>query len=415
MRRAAFWLGLALVLVSGGISHGSGSTSWSLFGERDFKPSLGEPAIRVIVRALELDGDERAVVEDLHEAHVRRVYQEGGEVRRRCVELIEEAQLTGKGKGLEEVQEIQDTWRDRRERLDEEFLQELRLILTAEQEQRWAVVERELRRMEEMARGRMSGEGVDVIGLVDAAGVDVADGSEAAKVLERYARSIDGALRARAAYFEDHPMGEVRPLVESDPGEALRIFERARTLRMEVRDTNRRYVEEVASALGGEDGEKVRTAWVDRVAGYGAKRESIADNAIKGAKGLGSLSPEQVRTLEGIEERYAEERAEWTADYAEAVMEVEEDTIPQQLERALAGDGAPEELYQRGMQEWETERARIPELARVWRERLELDRRVRREVDGVLTEAQRGEMPLLVEYVMMSYGEVFGTDTFFSY
>ena len=412
MRMRAAMTAILGALTLAAASHGQGTTSWSMFSSEDFRPEIDEADIAVIVTALELGEDEREMVADLHEAHIARVYTEGGAVRSECTELIERVQLLGRGEGLERVNELRREWGERREALDEEFLDELRLILTSEQEQRWSIVERELRRMDEIGGGRMAGESVDVIMFAQKAGVDI-EGGQVASILDRYARAMDSALRSRASFFEDNPREEVSELLETDPERAARIFERARAARMEVRDLNRRYIGEVASAVGGDTAEELMEMYYERCAGWSINRASVAGKAIDGAKNIEGLTPKQIAELDKIEERYEQKKIEWIERYAKVLFDVEEGTTPIALERALQGMPSDERPYQGDMQEWETERARLAPLARIWEDRLDLERRTRREVEKMLTIAQQNKMPLLIDQASMSYGQVYGTESYF--
>ena len=47
-----------------------------------------------------------------------------------------------------------------------EFIEDLRVLLTKEQEARWPLVERELSRLKKMADGRIAGEKGDVVRMV---------------------------------------------------------------------------------------------------------------------------------------------------------------------------------------------------------------------------------------------------------
>jgi hypothetical protein len=385
------------------------TTMWSLFSPGDFRPAIGPSKIKVIIRALDLNEAESAVVADLHAAHVQRVRDEGTAVRNECVEIIERTQLLGTGEGLDTLLEAETKWRERRKDLDDEFLQELRLILTAEQEQSWSIVERELRRMDQLPRGRMAGESIDVIALVDGADIEITDALS--KTLDRYARAMDASLRARASFFEEHSASEVESLLTTDPEQARRIFERARKHRMDVRDINRRFMDALHQHLDPEDAKALREAFVKQVSGRVATEESITDRAIAGAKGLTTLSDDQKRRLTEIEERYATERMAWTDRYVDGLMEIEEETVPLRLALALRGESpdAANDDFSGAMSERQTERTRIDELATLWEQRLKLDRRTRRDVEAILTGAQRTDMPLLMNTVRMISGQVYAS------
>lgn len=404
MRALIHLCSIVLVLVSARSAEAQGSTSYGLFGDADFRPAIGTAQMAVIVRALGLDEGEAALAGDLHDALGARVRREGAEIRREIVELIEEAQLLGRADHVDELYEIRDEWGKRKDRFDQDFFDELKLILSDEQLSRWSIVERELRRMELIWRGRMAGESVDLTLLVENEGVPMTDGLVG--VLERYAEAMDNALRARVSFFEDHPQSEQRELLERDPEKAARQFERARSAREAVRDVNARFVPLVAQAMGPEAGADLRAAWIKSVTNT-AHHASTAQEAIDGAQGLRSLTEQQATMLELINERYEEEFAAWLEKYAAVVMEVESEAVPFPIQRAIGAMPARDPERDPRIREV-NERSQVPELERIWRARLNLDRATRREVQALLTPEQRERMPLLIRHLTIGTGEVYG-------
>ncbi|MEM1422889.1 MAG: hypothetical protein AAGH64_02690 [Planctomycetota bacterium] len=391
---------LALLLTP--LAFGQMSGSYGLFSREDFRPAIGEAQMAIIARALGLDERDRAFALELHGLHVDRVLEEGGEVRRRAVEIVEEAQLSGRGEMVQQVTAVRAEWSERRDALDKEFLEELRVVLQGDEDGRWRIVERELRRMEQIGAGRMAGEAIDLTLLAEAEGVEMTD--DVVSVLERYAGAMDTALRARSAYYENNPPSEYSALVGTDPDRAKRMFERMRRAREGVRDVNRAFIDPLASAAGAEIGARLREAFIGSVTSSANLSDSIAQRAIDGAGSLRNLDDDQARAIEEIRDDFNRQNAAWLEEYAEVLMEVEGETLPDDLLIAL-GEMTPREDDDYFMR---NSRERIPALRKIWRERLELDRSVRERVYAVLTTSQADRMPLLVSRLTIRSGNIFG-------
>ena len=378
------------------------STAWGLFGPQDFKPAIGPADMAVIVRSLQLDDAAQKLINELYDFHATRVLEEGGSVRREAVEIIEETQLSGRAERIEELREIDRAWQKRRKALDDEFLEELKVILDKKQLARWPIVERELYRMDKIYAGRMAGEGIDLTLLAENEGVEMNEATE--QLLLSYAIAMDRALRAREAFFEEHPASKYSEQQETDPARAARRFEEMRDARMAVRDVNLDFIARLATAAGPEVGGAILRAFNESVASSGIDRESIPERAIEGALDLDDLTDEQRKALEAIQADYEEQHHAWLAEYAAVIVKVEEETRPDPLLLAL-GEIVEEEEPSPYMQ---NQRNKIPELTRMFEKRLRLDRAIRRSVESVLTLEQENRMPLLIQYLTIRNGDVFG-------
>jgi hypothetical protein len=366
--------------------------SWSSFSGRSFSPTFTRGDIGAVVRVLGLDEAEATVVQDLHEAYAARVRDEGRAVRREVAGLIEEAELMSRSEVAREVQGLRDEWEERRVALEGEFLEELRLTLTREQDVRWPLVERELRRIHELPAGRMRGESVDVIRLAEVAGVE-AEGAVAA-ALDRYSRALDGLLRTRAKELERNTMEEVLTLIETDARAAKRAFEGVRDARVEIRDLNLEAVREVVAAAPPEAGERLWWSYLEQTLSR-VVTETVAERMLANAAKVPSLTDAQIDRLASIRERYEASRWEWMDRMRGVVFEIEEEAVPEAI--AVALGEAPTRVRP------ESEPGPTPEwlegsaFRKAWTDRLRMDRALRGELESLLTEAQWVELPVSID------------------
>lgn len=395
-------LGLALKALAGGM------TSWSIFSEADFRPQIVENDIRVIIGALRLTDEEADVVRDLHTAHINRVRDEGALVKAECLDLIERTQMLGDGEPLKEVLAKRDAWSARREALDKEFLDELRLILSAEQEARWSIVERELRRMRGIPEGRMLGESIDAIAFV--AEDDAEHTPEIDDVLERYARDIDVAIRARSESLAEAEEKKIQDLLATDPQECARLFERIRADRIRVRDLTRKAIDDAAGRLDPERGAALRKRYIESLAAPLRLDESFTMQVLSAGADLESLSESQRARVKAATDGYLAARDAWIARYIETAMDIEEIAVPASLQRALRGE--PSESRGYSMMESTSERTELDPLRKAWEERIGFEKRFRDEALAILTPEQRTKLPLLIGTVSMRFGDLYGTDDY---
>ncbi len=384
---------------------GGGWTSWGMFTEADFRPQIDDNDLRIIVKALELSDEERDIVRDLHAAHIGRVRDEGAAVKAECLDLIERTQMLGDGAPIEEVRARREKWTARREEMDTEFLADLRLVLSAEQEARWSIVERELRRMRGMPDGRMLGESIDPIEFIT--DEEAAQSPEIATILDRYAREVDSALRTREDAVADAEAAGMRELFATDPQKVSRLFEKVRSARIRVRDLNRRAIEDVAARLGPEGSAQLRTRWRDTLAGPLSLDESFAMQILTSAAELGSLTESQRSRITAATDAYIAMRDRWIGDYLKTAMEVEETSIPEELQVALEGG----ELNTNGrtMSQTKSERSRLEPLHKAWENRVDFEKRARAEAYAVLTPEQRLGLPLMIENAKIRFGDLYAT------
>src|SRR6516162_1187346 len=127
------------------------------------------------------------------------------------------------------------------------FLSDLKSLLTREQEARWPIVERELRRLKTIGTGRLAGESLDLNRLTEDALGEPPTG-ELGEMLNRYCEEIDHALAAREEFLtaKNKDFSEAET---ADPQAALKIWNEAQRVRGNVRDINDRYARMIAEKL----------------------------------------------------------------------------------------------------------------------------------------------------------------------
>lgn len=406
MRTLGILAGLVLTTVAFGAT-----AYFGLLSAPEFQPGLSRTQLSVIARALQLSSEEQKVVEDLHEAHAASILEASADIRTSMEDAAERAEMLGDGSLAERLWNESEQWRERKLEMDKAFLQELRLVLNAEQEARWALVERELRRIESMPRGRMVGEGLDVITLLEDLRIEPNDAMMEA--LERYARDLDPALQARDDLLSQHEESDLDAMLDSDLDIAKNLFERSRALRMAVRDANLRALEQVCAAAPKETGDRIRAEARHRWAARLELTRSRAADTLTAVRSVSTLTTTQKTRIERLAMEYTIARDTWDARYIKAVMEVEAQALPKPLESRLKmREEASKENFD-GFS-FRSERMAFDSLKTLWEERIGLDRTFRADLRNVLSEPEQMRLLPNLGMVGISAGELFGTWDYFS-
>jgi hypothetical protein len=369
---------------------GSMSMSMSLLHEASFHPDISQRDLRVIIRVLGLKGDSLQALQDLYDGYVGTLASEGAEVREFVAGEVERAETLNDVNLLSDAHTRIHAWTKRSEQIKKNFLEDLKSLLTRDEEARWPIVERELRRIRYIHDGVLSGENVDLVNITGDLLGDTEVSPELAALLNRYSEELDRALVARRAAWDEN-YGEYTKALTEDPTKARRCWEAMNEARLAVRAVNDRYARLLAAEVPPELRERFERMCFERT--YRALcRPSSVEEYINAARQLNSLSAEQVTRLEEIAAAYEARLWVYRQSAAKAWRQFEEDCRKESLEQALRGEQAQDDTSPRGQQ---YNGAWLPESHPInvsRRERYELDVQFRKHVEAVLTAAQRAEV-----------------------
>ena len=285
----------------------------------------------------------------------------------------------------EDFADLSRRWRSIRATLREEFLANLRAVLTDEQIDMWPSFERTLRRTKTMRHGRMSGESVDLFLLmreIDLSDEEI-DGLEE-HVLASYAESLDRALVARDEFLETSRTELWAAFADRDFDRASSITAREAGLRAAVRDANEDYLELAATALEEndrpEDAEAFRGSFRRRAYAR-VYRPTRTQRSFIAARELEDLDEETLAAILAMEEQYLVD-LEQRNRRLEQTTRVEQ---PRQGERRLRARAARMEGG---------ERTPVPDPIRdAFRDRGEMDQRYRTRLEALLSAEQVAQLP----------------------
>ena len=200
---------------------------------------------------LGLDDEQREVVQILFEDFMQGS-QEITSKQRSEREALIEAVRSGDG-DWSQMRTLGELANKKREDLQEQFLGDVRVILSEDQAQQWPSLERAIRRNQSLRRGFLSGERVDLTQIVVQVELEESSLAEVNVSLGQYEIDLDRAIVARNE-AQTRAMGQVRDLFGSgDPSAIEDLFDKQRKLSVRVRDVNRRYAREIEGMLTADD------------------------------------------------------------------------------------------------------------------------------------------------------------------
>lgn len=269
-------------------------------------PQISRADIDVFIRVLELGDGERGVLEDLYIAYFEEWHAGHRAMRAEAAELIEEAEIFQNQQPLSEIRGLQQAWSADAERLEKRFLDDVTTMLTAEQEGRWPIVERELRRIKTMGDSRLAGESIDVIRLVGRVLPERELPERIADLLEQYAEQLDAVLVRRNRLLEEH-RPDYSALVKEDTDRAEEVYFRAVRARVAVCEVNERFARQIAAELPEAQARQLLDAFEEAAYSMYIKPTRLERQilAAENASGVSGERADQVATLIA---RYRDER-----------------------------------------------------------------------------------------------------------
>jgi len=272
-----------------------------------------------------------------------------------------------------------ETFEQRKEMITTQLMNDLRLLLTAEQEALWPRFERDLRRTATIDEGGLlSGETVDLVALLDEMEVSGETREAIASIENQYVTELDRALITRNEVYDETTDKAFERFTTEGFDDFEKVMEYFRELLEDamvqsarVRDINLRYAATIGRALPQEVGAEFTDRFNELVYPR-VYRVSTTDRAFETILAFEDLSEEQRGRVLEAKARYEQSRERMDANWARAIAEQEEE---RDVMRVMGIEPS-------------TEATRETRTAR-----RELDRTAYEQVLQVLTEEQARRLP----------------------
>lgn len=353
-------------------------------------PPITRSDIRIIDSILGLNESQRSLTGSLYDDFFDRYRVEADALEAKLTAMIDESIVRQDSTITREAEDKAEQWDQRRLEWRAEFLTDLKLLLDQQQVELWPKVERELRRHDLIGRGRLAGEKVDLIRLVDAHVADWDSNTALVEALDRYADQLDRALRARQRALDDEQTDEFWRTCQDEPYRAREIYEDVLPTRVRVRDINLETLRTIAKLLSESDAIAVERAFYSEALRSHSPISPI-ETRIRAASSLPSLSSAQREQIATILQDYEPRRHRAVVGFFDAVAEMEAELLPDTIANKIAqiehdASGADPAAFR--------VTDRVPQDVKdALGTRLETDLAVWRRVSAVLSIDQRADLP----------------------
>jgi len=363
-------------------------------------PPFTRADIRIMDCILGLTPDQRELTDVLYTEFFDRYRDEAIEVRLELEAIVEEAAITYKPLLISDTGNKKvAAWESRREEFRAQFVEDLRLLMDQNQIRLWHKVERELRRKDRIGDGRIAGESIDLIYLVDAHIEDWSTNSELVEELDRYAERMDRAILARHRVTTGEQADGFHELMQTDPQSARTLHAEALDLRQRVLRLNTDTLRHLGSHLEELQHDTIRSAFYDRAI-EGRILDSPLAQRIAAVRALPSLTTAQREQIAPILQRYDSGSLDMKRALFEALSQTQITNVPILFEGELTRLSLDEGVLHQSPQTSQ------PLLDEAMGKRLERERAAWSAIKPTLTREQLFQLPKL-DMEMVSFPNLF--------
>ncbi|MHC4785873.1 MAG: hypothetical protein ACYTE6_07890, partial [Planctomycetota bacterium] len=286
---------------------------------------------------------------------------------------------------FDELRESTAKFRKAKEALKQDFLNEVRSQLSAEQLELWPGFERALTRIRTLPEGRLDGERTNLLQIVDSLGLDQEQQEAVAEALDAYELQLHEALVARNAFIREAQSKIDKAIEAGRFAGAISTVDQASRLRVAVRGVNEQATDAIAGRLGPDTAETFR-AEVLRQSYPRVYRSTRGQQAFGGARGLEGLADEVRSAADELEKAYTTEIEAANERLRQAIHRHQPREARRMIERirSMLEEGEPMAI--------EDDEDPVREAMR---RRSQLDERYMKQLYALLTPEQVGVLPKL--------------------
>ncbi len=241
-------------VVAGAALFGSTPVAQAQFGQAVaiqelMKPEFLNRDLIIFVEGLDLDSEQQIIIESMFENY-RDDFESGlAKLRDSFEAMRSDLNPDDPERVLKMVFAPFEKWRGEREVIRDNFLQNVKLVLSERQLSQWASFEMRLLREKTMDRGLLSGEHMNLFHVLQDMHLDERMMLSIEPILNEYARELDSALKIRNEAINDTQGNMLQALQDSDSTRMLKVVDKQTDLRVSVRNINDHYVQAITAAL----------------------------------------------------------------------------------------------------------------------------------------------------------------------
>lgn len=344
--------------------------------------SITRKGFEAYVRILGLDADQKEVAKDLMDGNRAANKSLMEDMQAKSRQVMEKAREGGGWEKVqtamrEEMPKIAQDFAEKGEKLQTQFFDDLKGLLTEQQLEKFPAVDRHRRRELSMRFGLAFGANTDVVEITRLAKIDADTNEEIKAAIERYELDLDSVLKGYEKLAKDTQKSAMESMW-SDPTKMEEALKPLNDAAKQIRDINLAAVKRVAGLIADEGKRGEFELEVKRREFPRVYRESHVQSSLSAAIKLASLDDSQKSQLASVKEQYERDAASVNDRWAKALEEKEE----------KAGGRIKMLMGFMGMDEEQEDDATKAKKARN-----ELDENAAKRLESILKEEQRAQLP----------------------
>lgn len=312
-------------------------------GPGGMSPEISTRSLDQYAKVLSLDEAQKEAATQLHAGYLESMKQASMEMEESMRSLGDDAEEGDASGMLEKLPEFLRKSGERRGAIQKAFLDDIRTLLTPQQEQAWPRLERLRRREAGMRFGMVSGAGVDMVGLVDSLKLPEDEARTLDETLAQYEADVDRLLveheKEMSGLGNDAKDGGVPVDFESIRAR----MDKSREAGVKVRDLNRQYERRLGALLSESQRPRLADEFKRR-AFRQIYRESTPSRWLTAAEKFDDLAPDQREILQQVKEAYDREVTALNERWAAALEQAESEGKAGGFGFLSGGSGESEEL-----------------------------------------------------------------------
>lgn len=339
--------------------------------------SITRKGFEAYVRILGMDADQKEVAKDLMEGNRAANKALMEEMQANMKRIGEKARESGDWSVFQtEMPKIGEEFQDKGKKLEEQFFEDLKGLLTPAQVEKFGAVERHRRREIAMRFGMNYGMSTDVVEIARVAKIDVDRNEEMKAAVERYELDLDSLLKSYEKLGKDAQKDAMKGGFDQEKIEsALKPLTDAAK---QVRDINRAAVKRIAALITDEKQRSAFELEVKRREFPRIYKEAFVQQSLGAALKLTGLDESQKSQITSLNEQYERDASSINERWAKALEDREEKS------------GGRIKLL---MTMWQPDEDRDKGMKDAKKAREELDEKTQTRLEGILKDDQKAQLP----------------------
>lgn len=323
----------------GGGGMGGGGFMRGFGGGDPMSPSIDSRELDHYGKSLSLTPEQKDMARTLFDGYQEQFRVKADEARAKMDKAREEARDSGDMRGaFQSMAPIMADLRASKQKMEDQFFNDFKAVLTPEQTAKWPALERERRRDKTMNVGRLSGERMDLFKLVEQQKYSDEVKTPLNPTLEQYGTDLDRELVNRNKVYDEvtAKMTQIGMDFQDHQDEMQKMLERGRDASVKVRELNRRYARQIEGQLP----ENLRSAWDKAVKEANfpdVYRQSGVSRQITSVLGFSDLTAEQKTSVDALNEAFTRDLDAANEKLAQATEKNEMTVTVDRLMRRFGG------------------------------------------------------------------------------